>query len=181
MAAAAGATVLVHERNLGKGAALATGIDRAVTDGAELLATLDADGQHPPELLARLTDPLVRQEADLVLGARVRAGSMPLSRRATNWLSATVASRVAGRRIPDAQTGYRAFTRSLACALRPRMATYRGYDFEAVFLLAALRAGYRVMSIDVPTIYNGSTSHFRHWGDGWKVARVFARYLRGAA
>ena len=181
VAAAASATVLAHDRNLGKGAALATGIDQAVADGARLLATLDADGQHPPELLPKLTEPLRRGEADLVLGARVRAGSMPLGRRATNWLSAAVASRVAGVRIPDAQTGYRAFTSNLACALRPRLAAYRGYDFEAVFLLAALRAGFRVMSIDVPTIYNGSLSYFRHWGDGWKVARVFARYLRGAA
>ena len=175
------ATVIAHDRNLGKGAALATGIRRAVADGRQQLATLDADGQHAPELLPRLLEPLLRREADLVLGARTRGGPMPLARRATNWLSATVASRVAGTRIPDAQTGFRAFTRRVAVALAPQVARYRGYEFEAVFLLGALRAGFRVVSIDVPTIYSGAPSHFRHWTDGWKVARVFACYFRGAA
>jgi hypothetical protein len=175
------ATVLVHDRNQGKGAALIEGIDRAVSDGAELVATIDADGQHAPEWLPRLVAPLQSHEADLVLGARARGGTMPLARRATNWLSARVASRVAGSRIPDAQTGFRAFTREVAVALQPRVGSYRGYDYEAVFLLAALRAGFRVVSIEVPTIYTSAPSHFRHWGDGWKVARVFARYFRGAA
>ena len=179
-AAVSGATLIVHDRNQGKGAALASGIRRAVSDGAAVLATLDADGQHPPELLPWLTTPLERQEADLVLGARSRGGSMPLPRRVTNWLSSAVASRVAGIPIPDAQTGFRAFTRALAIALQPLITAHRGYDYEAVFLLAALRAGFRVISVDVPTIYNDSPSHFRHWGDGWRVARVFARYLRGA-
>lgn len=183
-AAAAGvgaATVLLHDRNQGKGAALIDGIGRAVADGAELVATIDADGQHAPEWLPRLVAPLQRREADLVLGARARGGTMPLARRATNWLSARVASRVAGSRIPDAQTGFRAFTREVAVALQPRVGSYRGYDYEAVFLLAALRAGFRVVSIEVPTIYTTTPSHFRHWGDGWRVARVFARYFRGAA
>jgi glycosyltransferase involved in cell wall biosynthesis len=175
------ATVLVHDRNQGKGAALIEGIGRAVADGAEIVATMDADGQHAPEWLPRLVAPLQSQEADLVLGARARGGTMPLARRATNWLSARVASRVAGSRIPDAQTGYRAFTRKVAVALQPCLESYRGYDYEAVFLLAALRAGYRVVSIEVPTIYASAPSHFRQWGDGWKVARVFARYFRGAA
>ncbi len=176
-----GVTVLMHERNQGKGAALATGVARAVADGRTILATLDADGQHSPELLPRLIAPVQREAADLVLGARHRGGAMPLTRRATNWLSASVASRVAGVRIPDAQTGFRAFTRKVAITLQPMIAGYRGYDYEAVFLLATLRAGFHVISVDVPTIYTGAPSHFRHWGDGWKVARVFARYLRGAA
>lgn len=180
-AATAGATVIAHAQNQGKGAALATGIGRAAAEGGVYLVTLDADGQHAPDLLPRLLEPLHRGDADLVLGARPRGGGMPLSRRATNWLSATVASRIAGTRIPDAQTGFRAFSRRIADTLLPRITRYRSYDFEAVFLLDALRAGFRVTSVEVPTIYGGSPSHFRHWADGWKVARVFARYFRGAA
>src|SRR3989442_391818 len=53
-----GATVLVHPRNLGKGAALRTGIDRALADGAGVVVTLDADGQHPPEEIPRLVAPI---------------------------------------------------------------------------------------------------------------------------
>jgi glycosyltransferase involved in cell wall biosynthesis len=184
-AAAAGAVVLSHPSNCGKGAALAGGIARALSDGATLVVTLDADGQHPPEVLPRLLEPVRHGGADLVLGARARTGAMPPGRRFTNWLSAKLASRIGDVPVPDAQTGLRAFSRRLATAVLPLVASYRRYDYEAAFLLAALRAGFEVRSVDVPTIYQGeqgrALSHFRGWGDGWRVARVFARYLVGAA
>ena len=167
-----GASVLTHPRNRGKGVALRTGIARACADGADLIVTLDADGQHPPEEIPRLLAPLAEGRADLVLGARRRDGVMPLSRRFTNWLSATLASRIAGQRLHDAQTGFRAFTR--AVVERIQSAGDR-YEYEANFLLDALRAGYRVASVEVPTIY-GPRSHFRPWTDTWRMARAFARH-----
>jgi len=180
-ATAAGAVVMRHPHNRGKGAALAGGIARALADGAVMLTTLDADGQHPPEALPRLLAPIRGGVADLVLGARARTGNMPLGRRCTNWLSATLASRIGKRPVPDAQTGLRAFSRRLATEVQPLIAAYQRYDYEAAFLLAALRAGYAVSSVAVPTIYTRSPSHFRGWGDGWRVARVFARYMLGAS
>jgi len=167
-----GASVLTHPRNRGKGVALRTGIARACADGADLIVTLDADGQHPPEEIPRLLAPLAEGRADLVLGARRRDGVMPLSRRITNWLSATLASRIAGQRLHDAQTGFRAFTRAVVERIQP---AGDRYEYEANFLLDALRAGYRVASVEVPTIY-GPRSHFRSWTDTWRMARAFARH-----
>src|SRR3989442_8392760 len=95
---AQGATVLVHPRNLGKGAALRTGIARALADQAAIIVTLDADGQHPPQEIPRLVAPVAAHQADVVLGARARTRAMPLGRRCTNWLSAPLASRI--RRLP---------------------------------------------------------------------------------
>ena len=83
--------VLVHPRNRGKGAALATGIGAALEGGAGVIVTLDADGQHPPEEIPRLVAPVARGDADLVLGARARSGAMPWGRRCANWLSAALA------------------------------------------------------------------------------------------
>jgi len=172
--AAAGEVAIAHARNLGKGAALRDGIREAIARGAALVVTIDADGQHPPEEIPRLLQPLERGQADLVLGARKRDRVMPMSRRVTNWLSATLASRIGGQRVRDAQTGFRAFTRALADQLRP---LGDRYEFEANFLLDALRAGYRVVSVDVPTIYeSGVPSHFRAWGDTWRMVRAFARH-----
>ena len=168
-----GAAVLTHPRNRGKGAALATGIARALADGAAVVVTLDGDGQHPPEDIPRLVGPVVRGEADLVLGARARTAAMPLGRRWTNWLSAALASRIGRVPVTDAQTGFRAFSRAVAEAVQPGE---RRYDFETAFLLGALAGGYRVRSVPVPTIYAGAPSHFRHWMDSWRLARVFARY-----
>jgi glycosyltransferase involved in cell wall biosynthesis len=167
--------VLTHPSNRGKGAALRTGIARALADGAAIVATLDADGQHAPAELPRLLAPLARDEADLVLGARARTAAMPRGRRCTNWLSAALASRIGGQPIADAQTGFRAFSRAVAEAARPAAC---GYDFETAFLLQALAQGFRVRSVPVATIYEGGPSHFRSWVDTWRVARVFARYGR---
>src|SRR5207244_5049503 len=86
-----GVTVLRHPRNLGKGAALRTGIARALADGARIVLTLDADGQHAPAELPRLLAPLARDEADLVLGARARPAVMPRGGRGPTWFSAPLA------------------------------------------------------------------------------------------
>jgi glycosyltransferase involved in cell wall biosynthesis len=170
-----GATVLSHAANRGKGAALATGIAAALAADADVIVTVDADGQHPPEEIPRLMVPITQGKADLVLGARRRSGSMPWSRRLTNWLSARLATRIGGQGVSDAQTGYRAFTRAVAEQVRP---TEARYDYETAFLLGALEAGFRVASVSVPTIYTDARSHFRLWGDSWRVARVFARHAR---
>jgi glycosyltransferase involved in cell wall biosynthesis len=169
-------TVLAHEQNLGKGAALRDGIQEALRSGASIIVTVDADGQHPPEEIPRLIRPIAETQADLVLGARRRNGGMPVSRRFTNWLSASLATRIGGQRVLDAQTGFRAFTREVAERVQP---AGNRYEYEADFLLDALRAGFRVTSVEVPTIYGGAArSHFRAWSDTWRMARAFAKQLR---
>jgi len=175
---AAGTFVIGHDANVGKGAALRDGIAEAMTHGASVVVTLDADGQHPPEEIPRLLAPIVQGQSDLVLGARPRNRAMPLGRRFTNWLSAYLATRIVGQGVSDAQTGFRAFTRSVAERVRP---SGDRYEYEAAFLLDALRQGFRVTSVEIPTIYVGGPSHFRPWTDTWRIARVFARYLLGAA
>ena len=163
-------TVLAHQTNLGKGAALRDGIKEAIRSGASIVVTLDADGQHPPEEIPRLIQPLIEQRADLVLGARARNGVMPMARRFTNWLSATLATRIGGQAVQDAQTGFRAFTREVAERVQ---AVGDRYEYEANFLLDALCAGFRVTSVEVPTIY-GARSHFRPWSDTVRMVRAFA-------
>ena len=170
-----GATVLTHATNRGKGVALGTGIAAALAAGADVIVTIDADGQHPPAEIPRLLAPIVAGRADLVLGARERNAAMPLGRRLTNWISARLATRIAGQGVTDAQTGFRAFTRAVAQHVRP---TGDRYDYETAFLLGACDAGFRVTCVTIPTIYGGAKSHFRSWGDTWRVARVFARYAR---
>ncbi len=113
--------------------------------------------------------------ADLALGARARSGAMPWGRRCTNWLSAALASRIGGVAVPDAQSGFRALSRDVAQAVRPGE---QGYDFETAFLLTALARGFRVGFVPVSTVYEGRPSHFRHWADTWRQARVFTRYGR---
>ena len=168
--------VLYQPVNQGKGAALRDGIREAIRSGAAIIVTVDADGQHPPEEIPRLIRPIAERQADIVLGARQRNGGMPVSRRFTNWLSASLATRIGGQKVLDAQTGFRAFTREVAERVQP---AGNRYEYEANFLLDALRAGFRVTSVEVPTIYGGAArSHFRAWSDTWRMARAFAKQLR---
>src|SRR5207247_4434365 len=77
-----GATVLVHPRNRGKGAALATGIAAALEGVADVIITLAADGQHPPEEIPGLAAPVLAGGAAATLGARARPGARASGRGA---------------------------------------------------------------------------------------------------
>ncbi len=175
-AEAAGAAVLRHPENRGKGRALATGLAAAVAAGADAVVTLDADGQHPPEAIPLLLAPIIAGTSDLVVGARARdAGNMPLGRRLTNWLSSTLLSRAVGFRVPDSQSGFRAMRREVAAGVRPRGGRY---EYETEFLLLAARRGFRVAAVAVPTVYAGAPSHFRYGADTLALAAVFLRQWR---
>ena len=175
-AEAAGASVLRLPRNQGKGRALATGLAAAVAGGAETVVTLDADGQHPPEAIPLLLEPLAAGTSDLVVGARTRdAGGMPWGRRLTNWLSSRLLSRAVGFAVPDSQSGFRAMRREVAAGVRPKGGRY---EYETEFLLLAARRGYRITAVAVPTVYAGAPSHFRYGADTLAIAGVFLRHWR---
>ena len=167
----------VHFRaNRGKGAALRAGFDVAHSECARAVLTIDADGQHDParapELLAALAD------ADIVIGTRARTrGAMPLGRRVTNALASAAVGAIVGVSVPDAQSGYRAIRREVLADVR---ASGDRYEYETEFLIAAVRAGYRIGSVGVPTTY-GAPSHFRAWGDSMRVMRAIWRQRAGSA
>ena len=71
----AGATVIRHPKNTGKGGALKTGFEAAIQGGADIIVTLDADGQHNPSEIPTLVNPIIAGEADLVNGSRYLKGN----------------------------------------------------------------------------------------------------------
>jgi len=114
--------VLRHIINLGQGAALQTGLSFALGRGAEYLVTFDADGQHAPEEIERLVEPIRNGSVDVTLGSRFLGCTVGLPR--ARWLVlklgvlfTLVFSRV---RVTDAHNGLRAFTRRAAQQLRIR-------------------------------------------------------------
>lgn len=159
--------VSVHQRNLGKGAALRTGFGRAVVLGASVIVTIDADGQHDPASAPALVAGL--QGADVVVGARSRAGgAMPFGRRLTNRMSAAAMSICAGQALPDGQSGFRAMRAEVVRSIQP---AGDRYEFETAFLILAARAGYRIASVPVATLY-GPPSHFHPIHDAARVIRT---------
>lgn len=122
LAAEAGANVVTHPINLGQGAALQTGIEYALAQGADVLVTFDADGQHRVCDIAQLVEALSHEQADFALGSRFlgQTYNLPWLRR---WVlqAATVFTRfTTGLRLTDSHNGLRALTRRGACAIRLR-------------------------------------------------------------
>jgi glycosyltransferase involved in cell wall biosynthesis len=109
---------LRHPINLGQGAALQTGMDFALQQGAEFIIHFDADGQHQAEDIAMLLEPLQRGQADVVIGSRFLRWQdrqeVPTFRRLFLRVAVLVNWMMTGVRLTDAHNGFRALTRSAA-------------------------------------------------------------------
>ena len=170
-------TTIRLEHNRGKGAALRSGFDVAVERGAEVVITIDADGQHDPRCAPALVDALAN--ADLAIGARDRgSGRMPAGRRLTNHLSAAAVSHCIGRTVDDAQSGFRAIRSQLIAAVRPQGDRY---EFETEFLILAGRLGARITFVPIPTVYTTIVaSQFRPVRDSMRIVSTLWRFGMGA-
>ena len=116
LARTSGAVLLRHPFNLGQGAALQTGIDYAVGQGAAYVATFDADGQHRAEDLESLLDALIAEDADIALGSRFLGSTenMPLSRRHLLRCARLFTRLTTGLALTDVHNGLRVMTRDAA-------------------------------------------------------------------
>lgn len=117
-----GAIVLRHPINLGQGAALQTGIEFALSRGAEFIVTFDADGQHRPSDIDKLLDALTLHRADFALGSRFlgTALNMPVIRRLLLRAATVFTRATAGIPVTDAHNGLRAMSRRGAMCIRLR-------------------------------------------------------------
>ena len=114
-----GVILLRHILNRGLGGALGTGINAALRLGAELVVTFDADGQHDPDDIGRLLEPIEQGEADVVIGTRMLAPvGMPYHRRLANWTANLVTYLLFRARTTDSQSGLRAFSRHAAARMQ---------------------------------------------------------------
>jgi polyprenyl-phospho-N-acetylgalactosaminyl synthase len=122
LATATATAVVGHPVNLGQGAALKTGIDFAMAQGADVIVTFDTDGQHRAADIPRLLDALVRSRADFALGSRflTEPRNMPRMRRMVLWAATLFTVATTGLRLTDTHNGLRAFTRRGAAALHLR-------------------------------------------------------------
>jgi glycosyltransferase involved in cell wall biosynthesis len=176
LARQAGATVVRHDRNRGKGAALSTGFAWAAAKGYEAVVTLDGDGQHAPDEISRFVSAWRSTGADIIVGTRMwnRRG-MPPARALTNWFMSLVLSSLAGRKLTDTQCGYRL----IRTPLWPRLVVSTvGFDSESEMLVRACRLGLRVREVPVSTIYGDEVSSIRPFRDTVRWLRLLWRLAR---
>lgn len=171
-AAEAGAMVVSHSRNLGKGAALKTGLRVARDLEVDVVVSVDADGQHPADEAWRIAEFSCDPRA-IVLGVRdLRSAGAPRANQISNRISNFFLSVFTGRVLADTQCGLRRYPVRETLALDARD---DGYGFEAEVLMLALKASIPVVEVPVRVLYGPDrTSHFRVVRD---PARIVARVL----
>jgi glycosyltransferase involved in cell wall biosynthesis len=150
------AEVIRHERNLGKGAALRSGLEWAMKHNFDFLVTIDGDGQHDPNDIPKLLAPLKSGEADVVNGSRI-SPEMPRHRRMANGFLNFLAKRNSRSKefVQDSQSGFRAYNMRAIHKLRDFVIDGMGVDSELISL--AFRNGLRVKEINVATTYDENT------------------------
>ncbi len=171
-------TFLRHAVNLGKGAALRTGMNHFLCECGpdSVLVTADADGQHlPADILAVGEKALANRDA-LVLGCRAFSGEVPLRSWFGNTLTRRVFAFLSGRLLTDTQTGLRAIPRAFMPALLRVRAS--GYEFEMEMLMLSSRQHVPLLTTPIQTVYeNGnSCSHFNPLWDSLRIYLVFVRF-----
>lgn len=175
-ARAAGATVLRHEVNRRKGAALKTAFGHALQHGYTAVITLDADGQHLPSEIPKLMEARERTGADLIIGSRAHLFEGMLGRRRrANRFSAWAVGVAAGAKVDDAQSGFRIYSERL---LRTVQGKSDGFDFENEIIVRAGRAGLKILMVpvDLGFVDGIPTSHYKPVKDTlrifWTVTRT---------
>ena len=171
--------LLRHAVNLGKGAALKTGINHALCSIPNLvgLVTADADGQHHPDDIERVAARLLADPGSLVLGCRTFHRDVPLRSRFGNILTSGVMHALMGRKLSDTQTGLRGIP--AAFALRILKLEADGYEFEMeMLLLTAHQLSTPVVEEPIRTIYEqgNASSHFNPIVDSMKIYFVLLRF-----
>jgi len=170
--------VLNHVVNLGKGAALKTGLNHIACEpgGRVGVVTADADGQHTVADVMAVAGLLTANPHSLILGARGFEGQLPLRSRLGNALTRRVMRWIMGQKVSDTQTGLRGIPR----AMIPRLLVipHQGYEFELEMLLVCKYEGIRIRETRIQTIYfdGNRSSHFNPLLDSFRIYFVLLRF-----
>ena len=173
-----GVELLRHATNLGKGAALKTGLNYALCRYPDLagVVTADADGQHHPDDIERVGESLLAHPDSLVLGCRGFSGDVPLRSRIGNMATSAIMHALMGRKMSDTQTGLR----GIPAAFAPRILRVEanGYEFELEMLIAAHQWGVPLVEEPIRTIYQpgNPSSHFNPIVDSMKIYFILLRF-----
>lgn len=153
-----------HTRNMGLARSFRDGVDYALLNGADIVVNTDGDNQYPQEQIAELVQPIIRGEAEIVIGDRQTSTIAHFSpfKRAMQRFGSWVVSRAAGLRLPDAASGFRAYSKY--SLIRLNVVTRFSYCMETI-----IQAGYKRLAItSMPIVTNPKTRESRLFKNIWE-------------
>jgi glycosyltransferase involved in cell wall biosynthesis len=168
--------VLRHPINCGQGAALQTGIDFALSQGAQAIVTFDADGQHDSNEIPRMLEPVLSGKADIALGSRFleRTTNVPWTRRLLLRAAILFTRLTNGLKLTDTHNGFRVFSRRAAETIRirqPQMA-------HASEILDQI-AKYRLSYVEVPVTIRYTAETLAKGQSSWDAFQITGHLLAG--
>ncbi len=173
----AGAEVVIHDQNRGKGEALKTGLGHWLDREVTWVILLDSDGQHLPEEIDRfMAAAAAATRPSFFIGNRMNdIAGMPFIRRVVNRYMSRSISRVCRQEIPDTQCGFRMLDRQLIPGL---LGGGHRFDYETEVLIIASRKGYRIESVPITTVYTDQVSKIHPLRDAIRFFKMMWRYRK---
>jgi glycosyltransferase involved in cell wall biosynthesis len=166
-----GVIVLSHPVNRGKGAALKTGFAKALECGADVIFTLDADGQHQPQVFGEFLQVMRENTADIVIGNRMQSlKKMPFHRILSNRITSKLISLRIGYPIEDSQCGFRLLRSSV---IRKVKLELNRFDLESELIIKAGLAGFHFGAVPIETIYHNQSSAIHHIRDTFRFVKLY--------
>ncbi|HJT10484.1 MAG TPA: glycosyltransferase family 2 protein [Candidatus Nitrosotalea sp.] len=152
-----GATVISHKKNQGYGAAIITLFDRARQEDADVMVTIDGDGQHNPDQIPLLINTLQENNVDVVIGSRFldKSSNTPGYRKQGIKIITSAANFGADFKVSDAQSGFRAYSKNAINSIHP---TETGMAVSTEILLKISNKGLALAEVPITISYSGDTS-----------------------
>ena len=149
----AGAKVIKHELNKGKGTALKAGFKKAREFDPSIVVCLDSDGQHNPDEIPNLIASIINKKADIVIGSRFLEGTvnLPVYRRFGQKILDFITNLASRSNVSDSQSGFRAFSRNAMDKLKFRE---KGFDIESGILLEAKENNLKITEVPITVRYD---------------------------
>ena len=153
-----GAIVITHERNLGYGGSIRSLFFKARELGSDMLVTLDSDGQHRISDVLPVIDPIIKNQADLVIGSRFlteNQANMPKYRKIGIKLITSLANSSLEEAVSDSQSGFRAYSKNVLSEITP---SENGMGVSNEILMKASKKGFKITEVPIIVSYEGDTS-----------------------
>lgn len=165
-----GVTVLRHKINRGKGAAAKTGIEAAKLLEADIIVTMDGDGQHDPADIPKLIAPIMDGDCEVVLGTRLKnTAGMPWHKIIHNWIGNAITWYLFGLWVTDSQSGMRAYSKKAAGLINTRYDRYE-YESEVIREIYIYKLKYKEVPITVRyTEYSKNKEEKQSFANGIKT------------
>lgn len=160
-----GVIVINHPKNLGYGSAISSIFHKAKEMNADLLVTFDADGQHQVDDIKKIIQPIIRNEADIVIGSRFieNQSNIPKYRKFGIKVITKVANSALNKKLTDSQSGFRAYGKDVLSKL---VLSDSGMGVSTEILIKANTIGYRITEIPIKIFYGKNTSTHNPFSHG---------------